>query len=90
MGDFFNNLLDRIDLIKIDVEGMEVDVLRGAADSLARFKPIMLIGHHKSDVDVMTGLLRDLGYRIYNPGGMNLLAVHADDRSNEHIGKAST
>jgi FkbM family methyltransferase len=31
--------LDRLDLIKIDVEGFELDVLLGAATSLERFKP---------------------------------------------------
>ncbi len=77
--------LGRLDLIKIDVEGMEIDVLRGGAEALQKLKPIMLIEHHKSDSAAMSHMLRGWGYRIYNPGGMNLLAVHADDTANGHI-----
>jgi FkbM family methyltransferase len=31
--------LDRIDMLKIDVEGFELDVLEGASEALARFRP---------------------------------------------------
>lgn len=81
--------LERLDLIKIDVEGMEIDVLRGAAETLEKHKPIMLIEHHKSDSAAMTQWLMDKGYRIYNPGGMNLLVVHRDDPSNGHVTEKS-
>lgn len=33
--------LERVDFIKADVEGMEPDVLRGAADTIRRFKPCL-------------------------------------------------
>jgi FkbM family methyltransferase len=35
--------LERIDLVKVDVEGAELAVLRGGAESLRRFGPILLI-----------------------------------------------
>jgi FkbM family methyltransferase len=35
--------LQRLDLIKIDVEGVEGDVLRGAAESLERFRPTVFV-----------------------------------------------
>lgn len=35
--------LDRIDLIKIDVEGFELNVLRGAVETIERFRPILFI-----------------------------------------------
>ncbi|HET9387960.1 MAG TPA: FkbM family methyltransferase, partial [Gemmatimonadales bacterium] len=35
--------LQRVDVIKIDVEGHEVKVLAGAAETLARFRPTLLI-----------------------------------------------
>lgn len=35
--------IEKIDLIKIDVEGFEIDVLRGAQDTIARLKPSLLI-----------------------------------------------
>jgi FkbM family methyltransferase len=77
--------LQRLDLVKIDVEGMEIDVLEGAGQSLNNHKPILLIEHFKTDRDRMLGMLQNWGYQIYNPGGMNLLAVHASDRSRELI-----
>jgi len=35
--------VERLDLIKIDVEGFEIDVLRGASESIQRFKPAALV-----------------------------------------------
>lgn len=35
--------LSRVDFIKIDVEGAELDVLEGARDTLMRFKPIVVM-----------------------------------------------
>jgi FkbM family methyltransferase len=35
--------LSRLDVVKIDVEGLEVAVLRGASRTLARFRPVILI-----------------------------------------------
>ena len=42
--------LPRVDFIKLDVEGAELDVLKGAAMTIARFKPILAISaYHKWD-----------------------------------------
>ena len=42
--------LPRVDFIKLDVEGAELDVLKGAASTIARFKPILaLSAYHKWD-----------------------------------------
>jgi FkbM family methyltransferase len=35
--------LDRCDLIKIDVEGFEMNVLRGASATLAKFRPVLFL-----------------------------------------------
>ena len=35
--------LKRLDFVKLDVEGSEVDVLEGARSAIARFKPLMLL-----------------------------------------------
>ena len=42
--------MPRVDFIKLDVEGAELDVLRGAVTTIARFKPILaLSAYHKLD-----------------------------------------
>lgn len=44
------NNLPRVDMIKLDVEGAELDVLKGAAVTIARWKPVLaLSAYHKWD-----------------------------------------
>lgn len=37
--------LDRLDLLKIDVEGAEADVIRGGAQTIARHRPVIVFEH---------------------------------------------
>ncbi|MCC8961938.1 FkbM family methyltransferase [Bradyrhizobium sp. Pear76] len=76
--------LDRADLFKLDVEGMELDVLRGARQTLQDRRPILLIEVIKSDQAAIRGLLDALGYR-YFPAGLNLIALHAEDPVLQHM-----
>jgi FkbM family methyltransferase len=59
-----------VDLIKIDVEGMEPMVLRGAKATLARSKPLVLAEAAKPEqLALVEAELRPLGYRkrkVYN------------------------
>jgi len=70
--------LDRLDFMKIDVEGMELEVLHGAREAIAKFHPQMMIEVIKSDREAILGLLNSEGYQVY-PLGINLLALHKDD-----------
>jgi FkbM family methyltransferase len=59
--------LDRIDLVKIDVEGHERQVLDGARVSLAQFRPVTVLetGHEADgDRQAIHDLLGGLGYRV--------------------------
>lgn len=76
--------LDRLDFIKIDIEGMEVEALSGASDTIKKFKPIMLVERIKSDDVEITQLLAEHGYKIFNIG-INLLAVSTADPLCERI-----
>jgi len=76
--------LERVDLIKMDVEGMEMEGLRGATDTLLRCKPVLIVEAIKVDKDALTGFLEGFGYRLY-PMGMNVMAVHPEDKVAEHL-----
>jgi FkbM family methyltransferase len=57
-----------IDLIKIDVEGMELDVLYSAKKSLIKFKPILYFEINKTiinDYDKISTFLTSLGYEEF-------------------------
>jgi FkbM family methyltransferase len=76
--------LNRLDLMKIDVEGMEEDVLKGAAESIAKHSPIMMIEVLKTDGATIDRMLSAVGYKVY-PLGYMLLAVHAGDPLSQNI-----
>src|SRR6201999_2515074 len=37
------NGIDRVDVVKMDIEGAEVQALRGAAETLRRFRPVVVV-----------------------------------------------
>jgi FkbM family methyltransferase len=54
--------LSRVDLIKMDIEGAEPNALRGAVQTVARFRPRLAISleHRPSDPDTIPALTREL------------------------------
>lgn len=62
-------------LIKIDVEGMELDVLAGAKATLARCRPILYVENDRAEkAEALVARLQEDGYRmwwhtpsLYNP-----------------------
>ena len=77
-------LLERLDFLKIDVEGMELEVLDGAMRSIERCRPQMLIESIKTDKAALSAVLQRLGYASFEVG-INLLAIHATDPSAARI-----
>jgi FkbM family methyltransferase len=65
------NALNRLDFIKIDVDGGEYDVLLGAETTLARYHPHVLFEYSPNyskfgaDADKVHTFLRDVGYSLY-------------------------
>lgn len=56
----------RCDVMKIDVEGMEMDVLAGAAGTIERFKPMIYCENNRSDrSSQILGELTRHGYKIW-------------------------
>lgn len=76
--------LSRIDYVKIDCEGMELEVLNGAIESIKSEKPILQIEIIKSNPQEIIDLLKPFGYEIF-PFGINLLMIHKDDPCLKHI-----
>jgi FkbM family methyltransferase len=79
----------RVDLIKADVEGAEIDVLRGARRTLERDRPVLFLemlrkwaaafGYHPNDI---IALLREYGYRCY---AMREQALHEFAQITEEV-----
>lgn len=71
------NRVDRLDYIKIDAEGMDLDVLKGANGVLQRFTPIIFIEHNDNRRSILEEIVEYLGSERYNFRviGNNLLAV---------------
>lgn len=64
--------LARVDVIKMDIEGAEFSVLKGAEHTLSTLRPALLLElsdtalHHQgSSANEVLSLLRSLGYEIY-------------------------
>ena len=71
--------LKRVDLIKIDVEGMEMEVIQGAAETITRCKPVLLIETIKTDLTELQNYLVSNGYMHMFGIGINVLAIHDED-----------
>lgn len=66
----------RVDLLKIDVEGAELEVLRGAAGTLARCRPLVVLehglgsaDHYGTGPDEVHALLTEAGLRVFTLAG---------------------
>ncbi|MEZ5923405.1 MAG: FkbM family methyltransferase [Hyphomicrobiaceae bacterium] len=64
------------DFVKIDVEGFELEVLRGMARVLRRHRPIVMVEVQRNQAEVLA-LLKKAGYRAYSERGRRLQQKHA-------------
>lgn len=74
--DSFN--LPRLDLLKIDVEGMEIEVLEGARESLRTLNPVIFIEYIKVGHEKLIRYFAELDY-VTLQAGINLIALHKND-----------
>ena len=79
--------LARLDMIKIDVEGMEVEVLEGAKATLRKCLPIIIVEGIKSDQQAIMAALASYGYEWF-PFELNYLAIHPSDPTRQSINVA--
>jgi len=67
------NGINQIDFIKIDTEGYEYKIIKGAKASIIRFKPIMVIEFGRTNlegrgdrIEDLIKILKDLGYSFFS------------------------
>jgi FkbM family methyltransferase len=72
--------LPRVDLIKIDVEGMEMEALQGASETIERTRPILLVESIKTGGRPLRTWMSERGYQVVD-AGPNLLAIHKTDET---------
>ena len=67
--------LPRLDFLKIDVEGMEIEVLKGARSLLARERPWCWVEYWKTGIEPIRAEFTNLGYKFYVMDKLNLLCA---------------
>ena len=90
-GDTLDNFvererIDRLDLIKIDVDGHEYPVLKGALGTLTKFHPVLVMEMspyiHKEqghDFGALVTLLRDAGYTFLDMNTWKPISFRVDE-----------
>lgn len=72
--------LPRVDLIKLDVEGMELEALEGARLTIEKCQPVILVETIKTGSTALRLFLEQNGYVVVS-AGQNLLAIHGSDET---------
>lgn len=70
--------LPRVDLLRLDLGGRELEALEGARACLVRDRPHLLVGRSRADEARLRAFLEGLGYRLAAKGPL-LAAIHGED-----------
>ncbi len=72
--------LSRVDLIKLDIEGMELEALEGGKKTIEMCRPILLVEMIKVSREDLHAWMEQRGYIVVD-AGINLLAIHSSDET---------
>ena len=75
--------LDRVNFIKIDVEGYELDILKGATETIKKFKPKMLIEINQMALERMN-LKREDIFQFLDEHGYAYANIYPNQSINEY------
>jgi hypothetical protein len=76
----------RAGLMKIDVEGMELQVLEGSTQTIRRCRPVLFVEHLKNDREALRQAILGLDYVVYQKErGMNFLCVPTEMKDRVRI-----
>lgn len=78
--------LSRIDLIKIDVEGLEEKVLEGAHNTLSGARPLLFIEYNLSSLSLINKI-KSYGYKVFDYDGANCFCIHESSTINHQLSK---
>lgn len=81
--------LPRLDFLKIDVEGMDVEVLKGARRTLKQYQPWCWIEYWKVDVEEIKAQFAGLNYRFFLMDDLNMLCAPTDKLSASSLNVAA-
>lgn len=73
--------LERLDFIKIDIEGMEVAALTGGKNTIKAHRPWAFIEYWNSDAAALKAQFADLDYTLYRIDDANILCCPNDKLS---------
>jgi FkbM family methyltransferase len=76
--------LARIDLIKLDIEGMEEEALAGGEQVILAYRPVLLVEWLKSPKAELRARLEGWGYQVFEVG-INFVAIHEGDGCLAHV-----
>lgn len=71
--------LQRLDFMKLDIEGLEVSVLSAAKETIRRCKPAFFIERYENYSEGLEQLLFEQEYFVIYIQGINIVALHYQD-----------
>lgn len=78
--------LEGLDLFKIDVEGMEMEVLQGSISTVKKYRPYFWIEFWHTNINEIKSYFNDVGnYTLYKVTGADILCVPNERTSNSDL-----